>query len=51
VNLVLGGHFDVAVRDVVMSIAAFTLARLIEVGDEAPVHDTAVEPRPGHVIA
>jgi uncharacterized membrane protein YphA (DoxX/SURF4 family) len=31
VNLVLGGHFDVAVRDVVMSIAAFTLARGIEV--------------------
>jgi len=31
VNLVLGGHFDVAVRDVVMSIAAFTLARELEV--------------------
>jgi hypothetical protein len=30
-NLVLGGHFDVAVRDVVMSIAAFTLARACEV--------------------
>jgi len=30
-NLVLAGHFDVAVRDVVMSIAAFTLARAIEV--------------------
>jgi hypothetical protein len=30
VNLVLGGHFDVAVRDVVMSVAAFTLARLLE---------------------
>src|SRR5262249_142269 len=30
VNLVLGGHFDVAVRDVVMSISAFTLARAIE---------------------
>jgi|SRR5262245_54185549 len=30
-NLVLGGHFDVAVRDVVMSIAAFTLARALEV--------------------
>jgi uncharacterized membrane protein YphA (DoxX/SURF4 family) len=28
-NLVLAGHFDVAVRDVVMSIAAFTLAALI----------------------
>jgi uncharacterized membrane protein YphA (DoxX/SURF4 family) len=31
-NLVLGGHFDVAVRDVVMSVAAFALARLIEAG-------------------
>ena len=29
-NLVLGGHFDVAVRDVVMSVSAFTLARLLE---------------------
>ena len=32
-NLVLGGHFDVAVRDVVMSVAAFTLARLLEASD------------------
>jgi uncharacterized membrane protein YphA (DoxX/SURF4 family) len=31
VNLVIAGHFDVAVRDVVMSIAAFTLARELEV--------------------
>jgi hypothetical protein len=30
-NLVLGGHFDVAVRDVVLAIGAFTLARLLEV--------------------
>lgn len=30
-NLVLGGFFDVAVRDVVMAIGAFTLARLVEV--------------------
>jgi hypothetical protein len=30
-NLALGGHFDIAVRDVVMSIAAFTLARAVEV--------------------
>lgn len=29
-NLVLGGHFDVAVRDVVMSIAAFVVARAAE---------------------
>ena len=30
-NLALGGHFDVAVRDVAMSVAAFTLARGLEV--------------------
>jgi hypothetical protein len=30
VNLLLAGHFDVAVRDVVLSIAAFTLATLLE---------------------
>jgi hypothetical protein len=31
VNLAMGGHFDVAVRDVVMSIAAFVVARAAEV--------------------
>jgi uncharacterized membrane protein YphA (DoxX/SURF4 family) len=37
-NLAIGGHFDIAVRDVVMSIAAFTLAQLIELnGDAVPV--------------
>ena len=35
-NLVLAGFYDVAVRDVIMSIAAFTLARLAEVRQEAP---------------
>jgi uncharacterized membrane protein YphA (DoxX/SURF4 family) len=44
-NLVAGGFYDVAVRDVVMSLAAFTLARLTEVRAEAPVRafDSAVE--------
>lgn len=44
INLVAGGHFDVAVRDVVMSIAAFTLARGIEVreGATATAHARAV---------
>lgn len=37
-NLVLAGFFDVAVRDVVMSLAAFTLARLTEAREEAPAH-------------
>ena len=36
VNLVAAGFFDVAVRDVVMSIAAFTLARLAEARQEVP---------------
>jgi hypothetical protein len=34
-NLVLAGFYDVAVRDVVMAIAAFTLARLAEVESES----------------
>jgi hypothetical protein len=31
VNLVLAGYFDIAVRDLVLAVAAFTLARLTEV--------------------
>jgi 4-hydroxybenzoate polyprenyltransferase len=30
VNLAIGGHLDIAVRDLVMSVAAFTLARMTE---------------------
>ena len=37
VNLALAGFYDVAVRDVVMALAAFTLARLAEVREESPV--------------
>jgi hypothetical protein len=37
-NLATGGFYDIAVRDVVMSIAAFTLARLAEVRQEAPAY-------------
>ena len=40
-NLVAAGFFDIAVRDVVMSLAAFTLARLDEVRDSVPVHEVA----------
>lgn len=36
-NLVLAGFYDVAVRDVIMSLAAFTLARLAEVQQEGVV--------------
>jgi hypothetical protein len=35
-NLVLGGYLDVAVRDLVLAIAAFTLARMMEVEGEQP---------------
>jgi len=37
-NLAFGSHFDIAVRDVVMSIAAFTLARALEVPATAEAH-------------
>jgi hypothetical protein len=37
-NLVAAGFYDVAVRDVVMSLAAFTLARLAEVRVEVPAY-------------
>ena len=38
VNLVAAGFYDVAVRDVVMSLAAFTLARLAEVREAASAY-------------
>lgn len=44
VNLLLGGHFDIAVRDVVMSLAAFTVARAIEVRETSRV--AAASPGP-----
>ncbi len=37
-NLVLGGHLDIAVRDVVLSVAAFTLARLEEIRASGMAH-------------
>ena len=37
-TLVAAGFYDVAVRDVVMSFAAFTLARLAEVREEVPAY-------------
>jgi hypothetical protein len=45
VNLVTTGHyFDVAVRDVAMAIAAFTLARLTEAGVGAEARDQVDTP-------
>ena len=49
-NLVLGGHFDVAVRDVVLAIGAFTLARLSEVRDDTQ-REATLEPASRHVTA
>jgi hypothetical protein len=37
-NLVAAGFYDIAVRDAVMSCAAFTLARLAEVREQVPAH-------------
>lgn len=34
-NLTIGGHFDIAVRDAVMSLAAFAVARFVEVQSSA----------------
>jgi uncharacterized membrane protein len=34
-NLVLGGHFDIAVRDVVLAVASFALAQLSAVEEAA----------------
>ena len=34
-NLAVAGYFDIAVRDAVMSIAAFTLARMVEASSAA----------------
>lgn len=52
-NLVVAGFYDIAVRDVVMSIAAFTLARLAEVNIEAPTYglNHTGEQSPRHITA
>ena len=45
VNLVTSGHYyDIAVRDVAMAVAAFTLARLTEAGVGAEARDHAGTP-------
>ena len=44
VNLTLAGYFDIAVRDVVLSIGAFSLARLIQVRDQVEIGE--VRPAP-----
>jgi hypothetical protein len=41
VNLVLGGHFDIAVRDVVLAVAAFALGRLEQARAGVPVFNSS----------
>ena len=36
-NLVLGGHFDIAVRDLVLAVAAYALARFEQAREITPV--------------
>lgn len=52
-NLVLAGFYDVAVRDVVMAVGAFTLARLEEVRQDAPAYrfDSGPQRAAGRVSA
>jgi len=52
-NLVLAGFYDVAVRDVIMAIAAFTLARLAEVREPALAYraSSVADARGHHVTA
>jgi uncharacterized membrane protein YphA (DoxX/SURF4 family) len=47
-NLVLAGFYDIAVRDVVMSLAAFTLARLAELRGDAPAYAIGGVVTPSH---
>jgi hypothetical protein len=50
-NLALGGYFDVAVRDGVLSIGAFALARLIQVRDRVEITEARPAPVRHHMTA
>lgn len=43
-NLVLAGYFDIAVRDLAMSVGAYTLAKLSEVRETAPSEARSLRP-------
>jgi hypothetical protein len=47
-NVAAAGYPDIAVRDVVLSIAAFTLARLVAVRGEFEVHEAPRDISLGH---
>lgn len=50
-NLIAAGFYDVAVRDVVMAIAAFTLARLAEVRQDSAAHAVRTAAARSHATA
>ena len=41
INLIMGGHYDVAVRDVVLAVSALALAALSETRADVPDHARA----------
>lgn len=45
-NLILGGYFDIAVRDIAMAVGAFCLARVAAVRREARLAPAATVERP-----
>ena len=45
VNLVLGGHLDIAVRDLVLAVSAYALARFEQVRDTTPAAATVGQRR------
>lgn len=50
VNLLAGGHFDVAVRDIVLSIAAFALGAQLQVQNESQEREPEVVVQAHHLI-
>jgi hypothetical protein len=50
-NLVLGGHLDVAVRDVVLALSAFMLARTMEAGERVGARQPSAARAAGHASA
>ena len=51
VNLVLAGFFDIAVRDVVLAVAALALARLTEVHESVQQHAEECRDAPARRVA
>ena len=51
VNLVVAGFFDIAVRDVVLAVAAFALARLTEVHEGVQQHVEESRDAPARRVA